>query len=128
MSPPAQRRRLDPQQHRRDTHATDDAARVDEIVRSLEQAARQLGFAVTIDGHVSEAGAAVLLDRQPTTLRHWRAGARPLAYRRLGGARGRITYSLRTIATYKMNCEWQEAAESASTSGRRPVIVRSSQR
>jgi hypothetical protein len=82
-------------------------------ITQLERAARDLGFAVTVDGHVDERAAAALLNRSPGTLRNWRSQHRPLMFRRLGGSRGRVTYPLTELARFLIEAESTELHESA---------------
>lgn len=76
-----------------------------ELVAKLEQIARDAGCVVLRDGWVDERTAALLLERVPGTLRNWRAGRQPLAYRRIGGPRGRVTYNLQELARHLLESE-----------------------
>ncbi len=69
----------------------------------LERAARDHGYAVTVDQHVDARCAALLLGRAAGTLRNWRSGEMPLRFRRLGGRRGRVQYSLRALAQFLLD-------------------------
>lgn len=79
--------------------------RLTELVAKLERAARDHGFAVTIDGHVDVRCAAMLIGRSNGTLRNWRCGKSPLRFRRLGGRRGRVGYSLNVIAQFLLDAD-----------------------
>ena len=57
------------------------------------------------DGWVDERTAALLLERVPGTLRNWRAGHQPLAYRRIGGPRGRVMYNLQELARHLLESQ-----------------------
>ena len=81
---------------------------IGERTQVLERAAKDRGYLVSGDGFVSEACTAELIGVEVSTLRGWRYGARPIPFRRLGGARGRVWYSLRAIATYLIECEASE--------------------
>ncbi len=66
----------------------------------LTAACRERDVRVTLDGFVCEATAAQLIGVEPATLRNWRGQHAPLAFRRLGGPRGRVWYPLREIARF----------------------------
>ena len=78
---------------------------VDDRAALLVALARDAGLAVTLDGHVDEATAALLLGRSANTLRNWRGLHRPLAFRQLGGRRGRVTYAVRELARFLLDAE-----------------------
>jgi hypothetical protein len=81
----------------------------------LERAARDHGFAVTIDGHVDARCAAMLVGRSAGTLRNWRCGKSPLRFRRLGGRRGRVGYSLHAIAQFLLDADSDAERECTET-------------
>lgn len=84
---------------------------VEDRARVLERAAIDRGHLVSGDGYVSETCAAALIGVEVSTLRGWRYGARPLPFRRLGGARGRVWYSLHALAQFLIDCEAATATE-----------------
>jgi len=81
---------------------------VEDRVRVLERAAIARGYLVSGDQYVSETCAAELIGVEVNTLRGWRYGSRPLPFRRLGGARGRVWYGLHALARFLIECEASE--------------------
>lgn len=82
-----------------------------ELLAQLKASALDRGYLVTGDDHVSEVCAAELLGRAPGTLRNWRHAARPLPFRRLGGTRGRVSYSLAVLAAFLVDGETRECTD-----------------
>ena len=79
---------------------TDFADRVEQTTAQLTAWCRAHNHHVCADASVYESTAALLLDRAPDTLCHWRAdgGARVPFYR--SGQSGRIRYRLTDLATF----------------------------
>lgn len=79
---------------------------IDARTQQLTQIALDAGHLVALEGFVSEACVAELIGVTVSTVRGWRAtGRHALQYRRLGGTRGRVQYSLRSVAAFLVECE-----------------------
>lgn len=89
--------------------------RLTELVTMLERAARDHGYVVTVDAHVDARCAAMLLGRAAGTLRNWRSGEMPLRFRRLGGRRGRVQYSLHVLAQFLLDADSDAERECTET-------------
>jgi hypothetical protein len=87
------------------------------MARASEMAeqSRLAGHLVTLDGFVDERCAAEFLGLSPLTLRNRRHQHAPIPYRKLGGTRGRVQYSLLALAAYLLACERTESTDTNST-------------
>lgn len=68
-------------------------------IEALMQACADQNFPVHLD-MVRETAAAYLLDRSVSTLQNWRAEGAGPRYQRTGNRRGKIYYSLQSLADY----------------------------
>jgi hypothetical protein len=69
-------------------------------VDELKAFCRDRGIIVHAGDRVDERTAAIILDREPGTLRNWRLQARPLPYLRSGLGRGRAYYRLSDLCEF----------------------------
>ncbi len=75
-------------------------ARTAALAAEMWAACAARGWRVAGDGSVSEADAAALLGRRPSTLRGWRGMGRPIPFTKARRT-GRITYRIADLAAYR---------------------------
>ena len=72
------------------------------VEEKLRAACDDAGIVVSVTGTVTEADAARLVDRAPTTLANWRYAERSIPFRRING---RIRYALSDLARWQIENE-----------------------
>jgi hypothetical protein len=72
-------------------------AEIEAIADGLRNACRAAGAKIVGDDRVAEATAAMLVGREPGTLRNWRGLHQPIPFRKLAG---RVSYRITDIARW----------------------------